>query len=194
MAKTQNKSQTEGKKGASSGQSAGNQNQRQQSGALARRESGQISSPGRDPFMLMRMLSDDLDRMAENFGFGRSPGFRDLMGQGRSAMWSPQIEVSQDKGQIKVCADLPGLTRDDVNVEITDDMIVLSGERKQEEEENREGYYRSERSYGSFSRAIPLPEGAKADQAKATFKDGVLKITVPAPEGKKKQRRQLQVQ
>jgi HSP20 family protein len=198
MAKTQNKSQkqtSQGRgKGGSSSQSEGPQRQEQQSGTLARRESSQSTSPSRDPFMLMRILSDDLDRMAETFGFGRSAGLRDLVQQGRTGMWSPQIEVSEEEGQLKVCADLPGLTKDDVDVEVTDDMILLRGERKQEQEEKRKGYYRSERSYGSFSRAVPLPEGAKADEAKATFKDGVLEITVPTPEQKQKQRRQLQIQ
>jgi HSP20 family protein len=73
-------------------------------------------------------------------------------------------------------------------------MIVLSGERKKEQEEKRKGYYRSERSYGSFSRTIPLPEGAKADDAKASFKDGVLEITVPTSQENRKQGRQVQIQ
>ena len=197
MAKTQKKTQkqmSQEAKGASGSQTEQTQDQRLKSDTLARRESSRVASPSRDPFMLMRILSADLDRMAENFGFGRSFGLRDLMQQGRSGMWSPQIEVSEEEGQLKVCADLPGLTKDDVNVEITNDMIVLSGERKKEQEEKRKGYYRSERSYGSFSRTIPLPEGAKADDAKASFKDGVLEITVPTSQENRKQGRQVQIQ
>jgi HSP20 family protein len=77
--------------------------------------------------------------------------------------------------------DLPGLKRDDVKVELTEGLLTISGERKEEKEEKREGYYRSERSYGSFFRQIPLPEGAKTDTAKAEFNDGVLEITMQAP-------------
>jgi HSP20 family protein len=95
--------------------------------------------------------------------------------------WMPQIEVLQNNGQFKVRADLPGVTKDDVRVEITDNFLTISGERKEEKEEKREGFYRSERNYGSFYRQIPLPEGAMTENAAATFNNGVLEITVPAP-------------
>ena len=96
-------------------------------------------------------------------------------------MWAPEIEVTQQGNELVVRADLPGLKKDDVCIDVTDTDISISGERRQEEETQREGVYRSERSYGSFCRTIPLPEGAMADQAKATFKDGVLEIRMPAP-------------
>ena len=91
------------------------------------------------------------------------------------------IDVVQKNDQPLIKADLPGLKREDVTVEITDDAVILQGERKHDEEEEREGFYRSERSYGSFYRVIPLPTGAITEQAQATFKDGVLEITIPAP-------------
>jgi len=78
-------------------------------------------------------------------------------------------------------ADLPGMNKDDVKVEITDEAIILDGERKYEHEENEGGVYRSERSYGHFYREIPLPEGVKTENATANFKNGVLEITVDAP-------------
>ena len=96
-------------------------------------------------------------------------------------MWNPPVETFQRGDQLVVRADLPGLAKDDVNVEVTDDAVIISGERRHEFEEEKDGVYRSERSYGSFCRAIPLPEGAIADNAKADFKDGVLEITMPAP-------------
>src|SRR6266536_6620509 len=77
--------------------------------------------------------------------------------------------------------DLPGLTKDDVNVEITEDAIKIRGERRQEKEEDEAGYYRSERSYGSFYREIPLPSGVSREEANATFRNGVLEITMPTP-------------
>jgi HSP20 family protein len=81
------------------------------------------------------------------------------------------------------------LTKDDVNVEINDDAITISGERQNENEEKREGYYRSERSYGSFFRTIPLPQGVNADDANATFNNGVLEITMKAPQLQSRGRR-----
>ena len=71
------------------------------------------------------------------------------------------------------------MTKDDVKVEITDEAVILDGERKWEHEENQQGVYRSERSYGSFHREIPLPEGVKTENATANFKNGVLTVTLP---------------
>jgi HSP20 family protein len=83
--------------------------------------------------------------------------------------------------EIVVRADVPGMTKNDLTVEVTDGQLVLRGERKQEKEEKKEGFYRAERTYGTFYRMLPLPEGVKVDEAKATIKDGVLEVTVPAP-------------
>ncbi len=87
----------------------------------------------------------------------------------------------QRNNELVIRADLPGLSKDDVKVDVTEDAVTIQGERKREHEEEKGGVYRSERSYGSFSRVIALPEGAMTDQAKASFKDGVLEITMPAP-------------
>ena len=86
-------------------------------------------------------------------------------------------------------ADLPGLKKDDVKVELTDEALTLSGERKEEKEEKREGYYRSERTYGSFYRYIPLPRGTKTDTAKAEFHDGVLEVKMQVPKSETRSRR-----
>lgn len=96
-------------------------------------------------------------------------------------MWSPQVETLQNGDQYVVRVDLPGLKREDVTVEVGDDQLIIQGERRHEREEDREGYYRSERSYGSFYRAVQLPEGAIADTAAADFRDGVLEVTITAP-------------
>ena len=100
---------------------------------------------------------------------------------------------SHRNSELVVRADLPGLTKDDVKVYVTEDGIMIQGERKREDEEEREGVYRSERSYASFRRVIPLPEGAITDQAKATFKDGVLEITMPAPPEQVRRGRRLEI-
>jgi HSP20 family protein len=104
-------------------------------------------------------------------------------------LWSPQIETFEREGQLVIRADLPGLSKDDVNVELNDDAITISGERHNENEEQREGYYRSERSYGSFYRQIPLPRGVNADDAQASFRNGVLEITLKAPQLQSQKRR-----
>ena len=78
-------------------------------------------------------------------------------------------------------SDLPGVKKEDVKVEVTDGHLAISGERKAEAEEKKENFYRCEREYGSFYRAVPLPEGVKFDEVKATFVDGVLEVSVPLP-------------
>ena len=128
---------------------------------------------GVNPFALMRQFTEDMDRT-----FGKMPN--------GDALWSPAIEVKQKDGKLTVTAELPGLKKEDVKVNVTGDTLTLEGERKHEKEEKREGYYHSERSYGKFLRSIPLPEGAKTDQTSAQFKDGMLEITVPVPEVKPK--------
>ncbi len=124
-----------------------------------------------NPFALMRQFTDDMDRT-----FGHEPD--------GAGIWSPAIEVKRKNGDVLVTAELPGLKREDVQVNITGRMLTLEGERKQEKEEKREGFYHSERSYGKFLRRVELPEGAKTEQAVAEFKDGVLQIKVPAPAAK----------
>ena len=108
-------------------------------------------------------------------------------------VWAPQVEVLEKNGQSIVRADLPGLDKNDVKVEVTDDGLTIRGERKQESEEKKEGYYRSERCYGSFYRLIPLPEGVQGDRASASFKNGVLEVTMPTPTKEMKPARQVPV-
>ena len=145
------------------------------------------------PFSLMRRFSEEMDRLFGDFnfggslasGFGREGGLANL----ETSMWLPQVETFEREGKLFVRADLPGLTKDDINVDIADDAIKIRGERRQENEESEGGYYRSERSYGSFYREIPLPAGVDADQAKASFNNGVLEISMPAPEKRTTSRR-----
>jgi len=135
-----------------------------------------------DPFSLMRRMTHDFNRF-----------FGDWGGREEERIWSPAIEVKQQDGQYTVRADLPGLKPEDVKLEVTEEAIILQGERKSEHEETKGGTRMCERQYGRFYRAIPLPEGAKADQAKARFENGVLEITVPAEETRA-QRRQIQIE
>lgn len=100
----------------------------------------------------------------------------------------PRIECKRANGSLIVNAELPGLKKDEVKVEITNEGLILEGERKREHAEQREGGYRSERSYGHFYRFVPLPEGVKAEEATAELNDGVLTVTVPLPDVKEHRR------
>jgi HSP20 family protein len=103
--------------------------------------------------------------------------------------WSPEVEMFDRDGKLVVQADLPGIKKDDIKVDITDRHLTIRGERKEEREEKDEGFYRSERTYGSFRREIPLPNGVKTDKAKAEFKNGVLEIAMEAPDLATRKRR-----
>lgn len=150
------------------------------------------------PFALMRAMMDDMDRM---FG-GSSLGFRGLtdrlmgtrsLGRLRSAtqeaLWLPAIDVSKRDDQLVIHAELPGLNAKDVNVEVDNGTLTISGERTQSSGDQ----YHSERSYGSFYRAIPLPENVDPNQIKATFTNGVLEVTMPAPQAEQQGRKKIEV-
>jgi HSP20 family protein len=151
-------------------------------GTPARRREEQSYAPI-SPFSLMRRFSDDMDRIFDQF-FGSSLGSwggSRANPSDREATWWPQIEVTQRDDKLVVLADVPGLKRDDIKVELHQNELRISGERRSESERTEGGYHRSERSYGSFSRSIELPDGIKLDTASATFENGVLKIEIEAP-------------
>lgn len=141
-------------------------------------------TPEFNPFGMMRRFTKDMERLFEDFGGINFPGFFNremfpLNAEFKEFDWMPQIEVLKSNGDLMVKADLPGLTKDDVKVELTDEALTISGERKEEKEEKGEGFYRTERNYGRFFRQIPLPEGAKTDKANAVFTNGVLEVKIP---------------
>jgi len=164
--------------------------QQRQRGGLARRGEYFPSlfslNPGdlfsASPFELMRRFTDEMDRAFS--GFGLSSGF----GAGQSEMWAPAVEVFRRGNNLVVRAELPGLNKEDVRVELTDDGLVIQGERRREHDEEQEGFYRSERSYGRFYRVIPMPDDVSEEQISAQFKDGVLEVSMPAPERQQKRR------
>lgn len=187
-------------------------------------ESGQSLQQGRDttrrgitapvrgtasnPFDLMRRMSEDMDRLFEQFGFGRSglglaPSAGSLLGSGlgdrssgfggAESLWMPQVEVAQRGDRFLVRADLPGVDKNDVHVEVENDVLTISGERRTEQQDERNGIFRSERSYGSFYRAIPLPDGVNADQCDARFNDGVLEVSLPLPKQEERSTKRIQI-
>lgn len=127
---------------------------------------------GANPFEMMREMARSLDRPLWPVA-------------GREGTWAPAIECSRENGALLVKAELPGLSREDVKVLILDESLILEGERKLESKEEKEGYFRSERSYGKFWRQIPLPEGADTEQIKASMHDGVLEVKIPVSDAKK---------
>lgn len=145
--------------------------------------------PFREPFSrvfdrdlrLMRQMTRDIERMFGDFGM-RTPVFDRAIAD---MTWLPELEIFERDNRFVVRADLPGLKKEDVKVNIQDNVLTLEGERKVEEEVNKEGFHRTERSYGTFFRSVPLPEGVKVDQIDAKFKDGVLEIAIPMEPTKK---------
>ena len=137
-----------------------------------------------NPFAFMRRVTEELDR-----AFGLRPDVPGLPAF-YPKMWAPEIEVLEREGKFVVRVDLPGLQKEDVKIEVTHDELTIEGERKTETEEKKEqGFYRTERTYGSFYRRIGIPEHVKAEDAVAAFKNGVLEIEMPAipvPEVKKR--------
>ena len=133
-----------------------------------------------NPFPLMRRMTEEMDRVMQEFGLER--------GSGNRAGWSPAIEVSERDGKYNVRAELPGLSPDDVRVEVVNDALVIQGERKVEHEEKDGGVQRTERQYGLFYRSIPLPEGADLDHADARFQNGVLEVSIQVPQQKENRR------
>lgn len=149
------------------------------------------------PFRMLERFADEMDHLFDDFGLGRgwlAPRLgSEWLRSRRAEEWCPEIEMFQRNNDLVIRADLPGLAKDDVKVEVTEDAITIQGERRREHEEEKAGVYRSERSYGSFCRVAALPEGAMTDQAKATFKNGVLEITMPAPPESVKRGRRLEI-
>jgi len=100
-------------------------------------------------------------------------------------MWNPAVDLYEKDDHFMIKAELPGVNKDDIKIDLQDQLLTLSGERTYDNEIKEENYYRRERSYGKFQRAFTLPADVDSDKIKAEFKDGVLQIEVPKPEGKK---------
>ena len=127
-------------------------------------------------------LQSEMNRVFDAF-FGDRPG-----NGGRARRWVPAMDLVEEGDSLVLRADLPGLGHDDVNVEVKDGVLTISGERKAEQRKEEQGYYRVERSFGSFSRSLTLPEGIDPDKVSAEFDNGVLEVRIPKPEERKPHR------
>jgi HSP20 family protein len=132
------------------------------------------------PFSDIQNLHNEMNRLFD-FTFPRPDAQDALLG----GDWLPAIDVHNTKDNIVIKADLPGLTKDDINVNVQDDLLTISGEKKRESEIKEEDYLRSERYYGAFHRALRLPAHVDGTKVDASFKDGVLKLTLPKKEESK---------
>lgn len=129
------------------------------------------------PFTFLRRFTEEVEKLFADLGVARERmPFTD---EWMKAAWTPKVEVFERDNKLHVNADLPGMNKEDIKVEILDNRLTIQGERRQEREEKKRDFYRSERSYGSFYRDIPLPKYVDADHARANFKNGVLEITLP---------------
>jgi HSP20 family protein len=116
---------------------------------------------------------EEMDKVFEDFF--NTAGFPSLKEGG----WMPAVDVQETKGDIIVTMDIPAINPKDISIAVIEDKLTVKGERKREKEIKEEDYYRTERVYGSFQRIVPLPTGVVGAKAKATHKDGVLKIAIP---------------
>lgn len=138
-----------------------------------------------EPFGSIRRRSDifsELTRMQEEM----NRFFDDFFGEQRRGLaegaWLPAVDVSETSDQFVVRAELPGMSQDDIDINVQENVLTLKGEKKQEQKEEKENFHRLERMYGSFSRSFTLPSGVKPEDIQATFKDGVLEVTMPKSE------------
>lgn len=126
-----------------------------------------------DPFGEMTRMQRDMDRIFSRMGQGQGQG-----GGGEMA-WMPKIDVKRAGDDVVVRAELPGMRPEDVDVELQDNILTISGERKQEEQRENEGWLIQESNYGSFERSLSIPEGVDAGAISANFDNGVLEVRVP---------------
>jgi HSP20 family protein len=131
-------------------------------------------------------LSSVRDEMNRLFDWS----FRNFLGGGETGLfsgWSPAVDIFQDKDNIYVKSELPGMKKEDINISLHEGMLTISGERKSEEEFKEGETFRSERFFGKFHRSVSLPTAVDEGKVKATYHDGVLTVTLPkAPEAKAK--------
>ncbi|HZO60504.1 MAG TPA: Hsp20/alpha crystallin family protein [Solirubrobacterales bacterium] len=133
-----------------------------------------------EPMRELNALQGEMNRLFNSFF--------DEGGNGAQRRWAPAVDLVEREDSLLLRADLPGLSEDDVQIEVRDNILTISGERKAEHEDKQNGYYRVERSFGRFSRSLQLPSGVEASAIQASFDRGVLEVTIPKPEERKPRR------
>jgi HSP20 family protein len=129
-----------------------------------------------EPFRDVSDIQHEVNRLFDSF-FGRPS-----QTTSRERAWMPAIDMYETKDELVVAAELPGLNEKEIHLSITGDMLTLKGERQWNKDVKQDNYYRGERWFGKFERALPLPVPVQADRVKATYRDGVLTVTLPKVE------------
>ncbi len=146
-----------------------------------------------DPFDMFDELEQQMAQLWNQFWPSQFRPMRHSMQPMQTMTWAPTMDVFEQGNNLVVKADLPGVKKEDVDIELDQNGLVIKGQRRSENEVREENYYRLERSAGSFYRRLPLPEGVKPDQIKASFKDGVLEIRLPKPEQDQPPRKKIPI-
>jgi HSP20 family protein len=136
-----------------------------------------------EPARELNTIQSEMNRLFNSFFDSPTPS-----NSAAPRRWIPAMDLSESEQEFVLRADLPGLDENDVNIELEDSVLTVSGERKSEHEERKEGYYRVERASGKFSRSLTLPEGVDPEQINASFENGVLEVHIPKPEQRKPHR------
>ena len=146
-----------------------------------RKEGSDVAPAARGGWGNFEAFRNEIDRMFEDFSRGvtRTPIWKHMTG----AATVPAVDIVEKDKAFEVTAELPGLSESDVDVKVADNRLVITGEKKEEHERDDKGYHLSERNYGSFMRSFSLPEGVDSGKIDATFKNGVLKVTLPKTAG-----------
>jgi HSP20 family protein len=141
------------------------------------------------PFNELERMRGEMDRLWDSFfetGAAKRTGGKET--------WLPSLDVSETKSDLIVKTELPGINPKEIDISLSEGMLTIKGEKKQEKEEKESDYHLVERSYGSFTRMVRLPKEVKSDKISASFKDGVLKITLPKSEETKKKEIKIKVE
>lgn len=129
-----------------------------------------------DPFRNLKRMHDDVDHLFASLWPERDGSFIEMTG------WVPAVDLYEEKDRYVLKADVPGIKREDLSVNLSEDILTIKGERKHEKEEKGEDYFRHEAAYGAFERRVHVPGAVKADGVTADYSDGVLKVTLPKAE------------
>ena len=141
-----------------------------------------------EPVRELNTIQSEMNRLFNTFFETPTTG-----NGGSLRRWIPAMDLVETDNEFILKADLPGLTESDVKIEVEDNVLTISGERKSEREESQEGYYRVERAFGSFRRSLTLPEGVDPEAVRASFERGVLEVHVPKPEERKPRKVEISV-
>jgi len=141
------------------------------------------------PFRDFERMRKEMDRFWDSFLEGT------MRRRGEDGTeWFPSLDVSETKNELVVKAEIPGMDSKDIDISLSDGMLTIRGEKKQEKEEKEENYHFIERSYGTFSRSVSLPRDLKHDKISASYKDGVLRVVLPKSEEAKKKEIKIKVE